>query len=522
MRAGCPRSITQPMNRNITGTIRKTDGTVWDGAVLEFELERSSFDESAQYPNRVVRAAADESGEISVSLWINEDALRPSRYICTLPDGSQFRFNLPSGFGGADLNQLRETAVEDDSPTQNTLVAFLPVMRTEAQAVVNQAVSGFEAEIATKANQSALNTTNANLATLDTEVDTKASQAVVDDLSDSVVGLTGNVSSLSTAVATKAAQSALDSTNASVNALLIELDSKAKQTSLDSTDANVSQLFQDLDSLSHQVDDKAAQVDLNTTNANLATANADIATRARQTALNTTNSNVTALSAVVDTKAAQSALTTAIANLESAISAAQTTLENLIEQKADLAHTHEESDIVSNSLSNSVGYFDANGHFTGTDQFVFAQGNLGLGTGDPEYTVDLRHPSAAFGNQARIFAILDNPAPILQLAADPTNPQPVAINFDCGGVISTIDADASGNLGLGLEGITSAVVFRTLQGSSSFLGMLVGFDDPSDLLFPPLSWGFYKRVTHLGFNDATLFMCFHDGEVLHTLSFGGK
>jgi hypothetical protein len=510
------------MNRNITGTIRKTDGMVWDGAVLEFELERSSFDESAQYPNRVVRAVADESGEISVSLWINEDALRPSRYICTLPDGSQFRFNLPSGFGGADLNQLRETAVEDDSPTQSTLVAFLPVMRTEAQAVVDQAVSGFEAEIATKANQSALNTTNSNLAALDTEVDTKASQAVVDDLSDSILGLTGSVSSLSTVVATKAAQSSLNSTNASVNALVIELDSKAKQTSLDDTDANVSQLFQDLDSLSHQVDDKAAQADLSTTNANLATANADIATRARQTALNTTNSNVTALSAVVDTKAAQSALTTAIANLESAISAAQATLENLIEQKADLAHTHEEGDIVSNSLSNSVGYFDADGHFTGTDQFVFAQGNLGLGTGDPEYTVDLRHPSAAFGNQARIFAILDSPSAVLQLAADPTNPQPVSINLDCGGVINTIDSNADGILGLGQEGVTTGTAFRSVYGTFTFLGMLAGLSEPSDLEFPPYTFGFYKLLSHFDIGAENFYLAFHDGDTLQLHSFGGK
>src|SRR5882757_10612254 len=125
------------MNRNITGIIKKTDGTVWAGAVIEFELERSSFDESAQYPARVVRAIANESGEIAHTLWVNEEALRPSRYICTLPDGSQFRFTLPAGSGDADLNELRETAIEEDSPTQSTLVAFLPAVRVEAQQVVD-------------------------------------------------------------------------------------------------------------------------------------------------------------------------------------------------------------------------------------------------------------------------------------------------------------------------------------------------------------------------------------------------
>src|ERR1041384_2792329 len=97
------------MNRNITGTIRKTDGAVWAGAVVEFELERSSYDESAQYPMHAVRTVADENGEIALTLWVNEEALRPSRYICTMPDGCQFRFTLPEGAGDRKSTRLNSS-----------------------------------------------------------------------------------------------------------------------------------------------------------------------------------------------------------------------------------------------------------------------------------------------------------------------------------------------------------------------------------------------------------------------------
>jgi hypothetical protein len=561
------------MNRNITGTIRKTDGAVWAGAAIEFELERSSYDESAQYPARAVRAVADEGGELSVSLWVNEDALRPSRYICTLPDGSQFRFTLPTGGGDADLNELRETAVEEDSPTQNTLVAFLPVVRTEAQQIVDQAMADLNAEIDSKAEQSSLDTTNTNVATVtsglasaNTAIAAKANQSSLDTTNANVTTVTTGLAAANTAIATKASQDDLDTTNEGVSSLWIELDTKAKQVSLDNTDANVAQIISDLDALSHEVGNKASQADLNTTNSivgsidstldatvtNLAAANAAIATKANQSALNTTNANVTiltdglaaanvdistrarqaaltttnlnlsALSAVVDTKAAQSALTSAISDLEDAISAAQAALENLIEQKADLSHTHEPASIISDA-PNSIGYFsDGSGELSSSDQFVFRNSMLGFGTTDPEYTLDLQQPFSSPGNQSRMIVNLNNPGPIVQLVSDPSSPTSATINFECGGMVNTIDSDTSGNLGLGTEGVTPAVIFRMLRGTFSFLGMVVGMDDPSDLIFPPLSWGFYKQTTHFGFGDAAFYLVFHDGDTLQTLPFSGK
>ena len=396
--------------------------------------------------------------------------------------------------------------------------------------------------IATKANQSALNTTNANVTTV----------------TNGLAAANTAIAAANTAIAAKANQSSLDTTNTDLNNLVLEVDTKAKQISLDATDANVAQLTGDLEALQLEVDDKASQADLgitnlnvatldtelgttnanlaaantaiatkanqsslNTTNANvttltdgLATANAEIAIRARQTALNTTNSNVTALSAVVDTKASEMALNAAITNLEDAITAAQTTLETLIDQKADLAHIHESSDIHGDT-ENAVGYFNSSGDLTGSDQFVFAGGMLGLGTADPEYTLDLRHPNADGGNQSRVTMILNSPGPIIQMNADPSSPSPATINMDGGGgMVNTIDSDSLGILGLGTEGLTPAILFRTVNGQLSFFGIKTGFDEPGIHDFENGTFGFYLQTNLIiggDPNDDTLYfvVCNH-------------
>ncbi len=310
------------MNRNITGTIRKTDGAVWAGAVIEFELERSSFDDGAQYPVKPVHAKSDESGEISLSLWINEEAPRPSRYICTLPDGSQFRFTLPEGSEAVDLNELRENAIEEDSPSQSDQFALLPLIRSQAQQIVDQSLDAVNAEIDTKADQSALDTTDANVAqivqdldTLGHDVEQRASQFDLDTTNT-------NLAALDAVVATKAAQSALNATDDNltqlqqeVDELEVEVGKKAYQTSLGMTNMNLLAVTQDLAAANTAIATKANQSALNTTNSNLATtnanlaaANAAIATKAAQSALDTTNTNVTTAFTAIGSRAKQTDL----------------------------------------------------------------------------------------------------------------------------------------------------------------------------------------------------------------------
>jgi hypothetical protein len=637
------------MNRNITGTIRKTDGTVWAGAVVEFELERSSFDQEAQYPSKPVRAVADADGELDLVLWVNEEGLRPSKYICTLPDGSQFRFTLPEGGTPVDLNELRESAIEEDSPTASQVVAFLPIMRQEARQVVEEELVAVNAEIDTKADQTALDATDANvtqivqdLDALSHQVDSKAAQADLNTTNANLAATNANLAAANTAIATKASQSALNTTNANLEATNLVVGSKAKQSDLDTTNANVHTLTQAVDLLDGELESKADQSELNitnenvgqlqvdlftldgvvatkanqsalnTTNANLATtnsnlaatntnlaaantaiaakanqssldttntnvstlsanlfaangviatkanqssldttnanvttvtnglaaantaiaakasqadlntANAEIAIRARQTALNTTNSNLAALSTVVDTKAAQSALDTAVTNLQDAISAAQSTLQGLIAQKANLVHTHQAVD-VKHTTHNAIGYFNNSGDLTASSQLTYAGGKLGLGTNDPEFTLDLRDSNASAGNNSRISAVLNSSSPILQLTSDSGVTNPTAIVLECAGMTNNIESDIDGNLSFGMEGTTSNITFRMLESTTSFRGLKVGYAEPTEIDFPPYSFGFYQMVSHFGPHSTIEFdLVFNDGETLQVLPFSSK
>jgi len=663
------------MNRNITGTIRKTDGTVWAGAVIEFELDRSSFDQNAQYPSKPVRVVTDDDGELELVLWVNEEGLRPSKYICTLPDGSQFRFILPAGAAPADLNELRENAIEEDSPTQSQMVAFLPVMRQEAQIVVDDALVEVNAEIATKADQTALdatnnnvgqivqdldslshevddkasqadlNTTNAHLAALDTEVDTKANQSALNTTNANLATTNTNLAAANAVIATKANQSALDATNDNVGQiqqdvddLEIEVGKKAYQTSLNTTNTNLQTVTQDLATANTVIATKANQSALNTTNANLVTTNTNLATtnsnlaaansaiatkanqselditnsslattnsdlqtlthsvvllegeveskadqtaldntndnlgqlqvdlftldgvvgtKANQTALNTTNANLTALNTVVGTKANQSDLNTtntnlatandeiairarqtalnttnsnlattntnlaaanaaialratyfelniAISNLEDSISQAQATLEALIDQKADLSHTHGAGDVTS-SIFNAIPYFNDVGEMSYTSDLTFVDGKLGLGTDNPLYTIDLNDPTADHGYQASLRADLNTTTPTLRLAADPNGaPDSTRLYLECGYATAEVKLTPTGQFTIGSDTIEYCE-FYTGNGSTYYRGRLIGLEPSTNELPEDRSFGFVKNGhtgdLYFAFND---------------------
>lgn len=346
------------MNRNVTGTIRKTNGSVWPGAVVEFELERSSYDEQAQYPVKPVRIEADSNGEFVVSLWVNENAQRPARYICTLPDGSQFRFMMSEGVGSVDLNTLREAAVEDDSPTQSDLVAFLPVMQQK----LNEELAG--------------------------------------------------------------------------------------------------------------------------------------------------------VNAAIDTKASQTAVNAAIDQLQNSISDAQSLLEDLMDQKAALSHTHGISD-VQGGTNYAIPVFDSSGQLDATSDLQLYDGNLGIGVTVPESTLDITHPGP--GNKSRISAKLNTPIAEVALIADPADPQKAMLTFDCGGVYNTIESEPDGQFSFGTESVTPSIGFRTAGGTTLYKGLVTGeHSGPTTHEFPEEgSFGFYKEVS--GF-DTDVILAFNYGGTIHTVT----
>jgi hypothetical protein len=483
LRTAAGTAALQKMNRNITGTIRKTDGTVWAGAVLEFELERSSFDDDAQYPVRAVRAVANNVGELNLSLWANDDAPRPTRYICTLPDGSQFRFTLPEDGSAIDLSELRETAVEDDSPRQSDLIAFLPVMRQ----TIEDSLTEISSEIAAKADQTALDALSDGLETANDTIALKASQSALNTTNTNVQDLTDEVAALSETVDVKANQSALDTTNSSLSSLSTVVATKAAQSGLNTTNSNLQMLTSNVSDLSDLIDTKADESALTQTNSHLSATMSDLAD----------------LGAVVETKAAQSALDTAIGDLQDAIAQAQSTLQDLIDQKADADHTHSPENIVGGT-GNSVAVFDVDGILGSTASLTFRDNKIGFGANDPSATVDLNNPNES-GYHSRVTLNLDSPFPDLRLISDTSLSEPGMITFDSNGYTTSISGGTRGELRLGTSEVTTEVVFQLANSETTYLGRWIDdglgsnpFDSDGFFGFIQTSHSGLKLVFNLG------------------------
>ena len=155
-------------------------------------------------------------------------------------------------------------------------------------------------DLTLKANQSDLNTTNSNLATLATTVGTKAGQDYVDVLNTNIDILAG-VSGLHE----KADKTALNTTNSNLATLTTTVGTKASQSDLNVL-KGTSGLYEKanksaVDALSTTVQSKANQSSLNTTNSNLATLTTTVGTKASLTSFNNLAAMVNAIIAGVDT-----------------------------------------------------------------------------------------------------------------------------------------------------------------------------------------------------------------------------
>lgn len=183
--------------------------------------------------------------------------------------------------------------------------------------------------INTKANQSALDSTNANVTS-----NTNAIAGINDRLDnlDLTYATDEDVQNLQSQINTKAEQSALNSTNANVASNTNAIGTKANQSALDN--------------LATTVSTKANQSALDSTNSQVSTNTSDIATlktsKANQSDLNTTNTKVNTNTTNIATNASNIAtLQTSKANQtaldelwESATNAVQT-LDARVEQKAE-------------------------------------------------------------------------------------------------------------------------------------------------------------------------------------------
>ena len=106
----------QATTRTVTGTLRKPDTTAWAGAKIICALSKGSFTATTQFPATSVTITTDADGNFSTPLWTTSEALKYTRYECTMPDGEIVKFSLSPG-APIGLSQIRENTA---LPTTST------------------------------------------------------------------------------------------------------------------------------------------------------------------------------------------------------------------------------------------------------------------------------------------------------------------------------------------------------------------------------------------------------------------
>lgn len=128
-------SFAQSTTRTVTGTVKKPDGTAWVGASVKFVLTKGSYSTTTQFPVTTITKTTDSQGQFTATLWVTSEALKFTRYECTLPDGDTFKFDLTAG-SSIDLATLR--AASGTAPTPpDPAYALLESLITTHEAAAN-------------------------------------------------------------------------------------------------------------------------------------------------------------------------------------------------------------------------------------------------------------------------------------------------------------------------------------------------------------------------------------------------
>jgi hypothetical protein len=112
--------------RTITTRILKGDETPWKYAQIYFRLKNDTYTDTAQFPvnGSQISAIANEYGRVTVSLWVNTEGDLPTGWICTLPSGKEYIFNIPPGSSAIEMSTLFSD-YQEGSPQYSSLITYI-------------------------------------------------------------------------------------------------------------------------------------------------------------------------------------------------------------------------------------------------------------------------------------------------------------------------------------------------------------------------------------------------------------
>lgn len=99
----------------------------WKGAKAVFEFVSGTYDASRQIPGFTRVVKANDAGNLQVELETTTDKEGDCYWLCTLPDGVTFPFDVPAtGSGNLTLSLLRQSGeVAPSTPSHNLILAYV-------------------------------------------------------------------------------------------------------------------------------------------------------------------------------------------------------------------------------------------------------------------------------------------------------------------------------------------------------------------------------------------------------------
>jgi hypothetical protein len=99
--------------RTVTGRLLDAKNLPLANLEVTFKLNRGSFSPGANYPAQSeVKALTDTQGNFTIDLWVNTEGSISTIYLCRMPDGEKFSFNLPAGSSPVDIQFLRAQNIQ--------------------------------------------------------------------------------------------------------------------------------------------------------------------------------------------------------------------------------------------------------------------------------------------------------------------------------------------------------------------------------------------------------------------------
>ncbi len=114
---------------NVTVRVARANTLPWKKGKVKFYLLTGSYTNTHQIPgteSATITSTLDDNGEDIVTLWAEDTGIIETSYLCILPNGESFTFNIPvPGLTSYELSVLRQLGQTIQNPNYSTVIDYI-------------------------------------------------------------------------------------------------------------------------------------------------------------------------------------------------------------------------------------------------------------------------------------------------------------------------------------------------------------------------------------------------------------